>query len=99
VHDAKEAEEAVAAGADYLLLAPVFTTESKPMSRLPVGLAELQAIVATLPIPVIALGGILPDRASDCLRAGATGVAAMGAVMRAADPHAVVRAFLRAISP
>jgi thiamine-phosphate pyrophosphorylase len=99
VHDAKEAEEAVAAGADYLLLAPVFTTESKPMSRLPVGLVELQAIAAAVPIPVIALGGIQPDRASDCLRAGAAGVAAMGAIMRAADPGAVVRAFLKVLSP
>jgi thiamine-phosphate pyrophosphorylase len=99
VHDAKEAEEAVAAGVDYLLLAPIFATESKPMSRPPIGLAGLRAITEIASVPVMALGRVLPDRASDCLRAGAAGVAAMGAVMRAADPSAVVRAFLKAISP
>lgn len=98
VHDAKEAKVAVAAGVDYLLLAPIFVTESKPMQRPPLGLDGLKAIAKTVSIPVIALGGILPERASACLQAGATGVAAMGAIMRAADSGAMVRAFLKAMS-
>jgi thiamine-phosphate pyrophosphorylase len=98
VHDAREAEAAVAAGVDYLLLAPIFATDSKPMRRPPLGLAGLQAAVEAVSIPVIALGGITPERALACLQAGATGVATMGAIMRAADSGAVVRAFLRAIS-
>jgi thiamine-phosphate pyrophosphorylase len=98
VHDAKEVEAAVAAGVDYLLLAPIFATDSKPMHRPPLGLAGLRAIARAVPIPVIALGGITPERASACLQAGATGVAAMGAIMGAADSGAIVHAFLRAIS-
>ncbi|MGH6881222.1 thiamine phosphate synthase [Hypericibacter sp.] len=99
VHDAKEAEAAVVAGVDYLLLAPIFATESKPMHRPPLGLDGLRAIAEAVPLPVIALGGINPERASACLEAGAAGIAAMGAVMRAADAGAVVRAFLKAMSP
>ncbi len=99
VHDAAEAKAAVAAGVDYLLLAPIFATESKPMHRPPLGLAGLRAIAEAVPLPVIALGGIVPERASACLEAGAAGIAAMGAVMRAVDAGAVVRAFLKAMSP
>jgi thiamine-phosphate pyrophosphorylase len=98
VHDAGEAVEAVNAAADYLLVAPIFATESKALHRRPLGLAGLHAIAEVVRIPTIALGGILPERAADCLAAGATGVASMGAVMRAADPAAIVHAFLKAIS-
>jgi thiamine-phosphate pyrophosphorylase len=99
VHDASEAEDAVAAGADYLLLAPIFATESKPMHRPALGLAGLRSIAETVPIPVIALGGITPEKAAACLEAGAAGIAAMGAIMRAPDSGAVVQEYLKAISP
>jgi thiamine-phosphate pyrophosphorylase len=98
VHDVGEAKRALEAGVDYLLAAPVFETASKVLPRPPLGLAGLRAIAEAVPVPVIALGGILPDRVAACLRAGATGVASMGAVMRASDPAPVVRAFLEAMS-
>jgi thiamine-phosphate pyrophosphorylase len=97
-HDAREAEDAVAAGVDYLLLAPIFATESKPMHRPALGLAGLRAIVEMVPIPVIALGGISPERAAACLQAGAAGVASMGAIMQAPDPGSVVQEYLKAMS-
>lgn len=98
VHDAEEAERALEIGADYLLLGPIFETPSKLRQRPPIGLAGLRALAAAVPVPVIALGGIGPDRAAACLEAGAAGVAAMGAIMRADDPTLVVRAFLEAMS-
>ncbi|WP_119304156.1 thiamine phosphate synthase [Dongia deserti] len=97
VHNSGEAEAAVQIGADYLVVAPVFETESKALSHRPLGLPGLHAIARSMPVPVIALGGILPQRAADCLDAGAAGVAAMGAVMRAGDPASVVHAFLKAM--
>lgn len=98
VHDVGEAKRALEAGVDYLLAAPVFETASKVLPRPPLGLVGLRAIAEVVAVPVIALGGILPDRVAACLRAGATGVASMGAVMRASDPAPVVRAFLEAMS-
>jgi thiamine-phosphate pyrophosphorylase len=98
VHDAGEAEAAVEAGADYLLLAPVFETRSKALRQPPLGLAGLRTVAKAFPIPVIALGGVLPDRAAACLEAGAAGIATMGAIMRASDPTPMVRAFLEAMS-
>jgi thiamine-phosphate pyrophosphorylase len=97
VHDASEAEAAVATGVDYLLVAPVFETASKTLQRSPLGLSGLRAIVASVPVPVIALGGIFPEQVADCLDAGAAGIAAMGAVMRADDPAVMVHAFLEAM--
>jgi thiamine-phosphate pyrophosphorylase len=99
VHDMDEAERATAAGANYLLLAPIFATESKRPHRPPIGLANLHAIAAAVRIPVIALGGMSPPRAADCLRAGAAGIAVMGAIMRAADPAMVTAAFLKEMEP
>lgn len=98
VHDVPEAEAAVAAGAGYLLLAPIFATESKTLHRPPLGLEGLRSIAETVPIPVVALGGITPDRAAACLEAGAAGVAAMGTIMRAPDPAATVRHYLKAMT-
>ncbi|MGI5212020.1 thiamine phosphate synthase [Plantactinospora sp. CA-290183] len=82
---------------DYVTLSPVFPTPSKPgygPPLYPVGLARL---VARSPVPVLALGGIgTPEQVRACVNAGAVGVAVMGAVMRAADPAATVRALCAA---
>lgn len=94
VHDGEEAACAIAMGAQYLLAAPIFVTDSKALHRPPLGLAGLKAIAAKTSIPVIALGGITPRLAPACLAAGASGIATMGTVMRAADPGSVVRDFL-----
>lgn len=77
---------------DYVTVSPVFPTPSKPgygPALFPEGLA---ALVALSPVPVLALGGVTPANAHECVAAGAAGVAVMGEVMRAADPAAVVRA-------
>ena len=37
-------------------------------------------------VPVIAIGGITPERVADVMSAGAAGVAVMGSVMRSPDP-------------
>ena len=85
-------------GADYVTISPVFITASKPGYGPAIGLGGLAEIVARVPGPVIALGGINVATAPLCLSAGARGVAVMGEVMRAANPQAQVEAMLAAIS-
>jgi thiamine-phosphate pyrophosphorylase len=76
-------EQAVAADADYLGVGPIWPTPSKGDADPALGLAELERICRAVSVPVIAIGGIDPSNAGDCIRAGAAGVA----VMRAAtDP-------------
>jgi thiamine-phosphate pyrophosphorylase len=78
-----EAEAAHTAGADYLLVGPVFPTATHP-TRDPLEPATLSAIVA-LGLPVIAIGGITPGRAAPLRAAGVYGVAAIGAFWDTAD--------------
>lgn len=93
-HDAREAAAAIASGADYVTVSPVFLTDSKPGYGPALGLDGLARAAVAAKGPVLALAGISPANAGACLAAGAAGVAAMGEVMRAEDPEAVVRALL-----
>jgi thiamine-phosphate pyrophosphorylase len=47
-------------------------------------------------VPVIAIGGITPERVAGIVSAGAAGVAVMGSVMRSLDPGAEIMALLAA---
>ena len=86
-HTPAEVTAAAAAGFDYATLGPYALTASKPGY----GPALSTAAYAGHPIPVYALGGVEPHNAAAARAAGAYGVAVMGAVMRAAEPAAVIR--------
>ena len=98
-HDRAEAETAARAGADYVTLSPIFETKSKPGYGPALGLDGLRAVAASLPIPVVALGGVTVETAAACREAGAEGLAVMGPVMRATDPSQVVVDLLAAAWP
>lgn len=86
VHSVPEAIAAAAAGADYLVFGNVYETATHP-GRPARGLEELAAVVAVGP-PVLAIGGITPERVEAVAGTGAWGVAAIGALWNAADPRA-----------
>ncbi len=70
---------AAAEGADYLGVGSVFAGGTK--AGVPViGLDGLARVVKASPIPVVAIGGIDPERAADCVATGAAGVAVIGAL-------------------
>ncbi|HLI23554.1 MAG TPA: thiamine phosphate synthase [Acidimicrobiales bacterium] len=92
-HDRRSLEAAAAEGCDYATLSPIFATPSKPGYGPPLGVEALGAA----PLPVYALGGVGVANAGACVTAGATGVAVMGAVMRAPDPARVVTELLAAL--
>jgi thiamine-phosphate pyrophosphorylase len=96
VHSLEEAIEAEAAGADWVTFGPVYDTPSKRPYGAPQGLAALERVAAALRIPVVAIGGITPERADAVMGAGAHGVAAISAILAAADPAEAVRRFLAA---
>jgi thiamine-phosphate pyrophosphorylase len=96
-HGLAAAEAAAAAGAGYVTLSPVFESASKPGYGPALGPARLADMAARLAVPAIALGGVVAGNAGACLRAGAAGVAVMGAVMAAADPGAAASEILAAL--
>ena len=96
-HTSAEATAAIAAGADYVTISPIFLTDSKSGYGPALGLDGLARAAVRAKGPVLALAGITPANARACLEAGAAGIAVMGEVMRAADPEATVRALLSAV--
>jgi thiamine-phosphate pyrophosphorylase len=74
-HTLEEALAAQAAGADYILLGPIFATPSKLSYGPPLGLSKLREVTLQISIPVFALGGITIDRVAPCLENGAAGIA------------------------
>ena len=75
---------------DYVTLSPIYPTATKPGYGPALGPARAASFAGG--VPWLALGGVhSPRRAAACAAAGATGIAVLGAVMRAADPEAVTR--------
>jgi thiamine-phosphate diphosphorylase len=92
VHSKEEAAVAVAEGADFLVVGNIYETPSHPGR--PAAGPGLVTEAAGLGRPVIAIGGITPDRAAEVKAAGAYGVAAIRGLWRAADPAAATLAML-----
>lgn len=95
IHD--RAELAACRGVDYAIFGPIFDTPSKRRYGAPQGLERLADVSRTSDVPIVAIGGITADRARDVLVNGAAGVAVMGAILSADDPHDAVRAFRAAL--
>jgi thiamine-phosphate pyrophosphorylase len=74
-HSLEEALAAETAGADYILLGPIFATPSKLRYGPPLGLAKLREVTLRVSIPVLALGGITVDHIAACRENGAAGIA------------------------
>jgi len=84
-HGAAALADAAAEGSRYALLSPVFSPGSKPGDTRPTLGVDGLAAMQPAGLPVLALGGIDPARAAACVRAGAHGVAGIGAFF--ADAH------------
>lgn len=89
-HRPDEASAAARDGADYVFLGPIWPTTSHPERR-PLG---PEAIAEAQLCTVVAVGGVTPDRVAACIRAGASGVAAISALWEASDPAAAADTFL-----
>ena len=97
VHSKDEASHAVDDGADFLVFGPIYDTPSKRQYGKPQGLPVLEELVLAVERPVIAIGGITPERVRDALAAGAAGVAVIAAILRADRPADATKAFLDAL--
>jgi len=94
VHSVETAVRAETAGASFLVFGSVFEPGSKPGTA--AGTEPLADVARHLNLPVLAVGGITPDRVERCIRAGAYGVAVVTGVMRAGDPARAIDTYLAA---
>jgi thiamine-phosphate diphosphorylase len=95
VHSVEAAERAEAAGAELLVAGTIFDAGSKPVAG--EGTEKLRRIAASTTLPVLAIGGIGPDRVAECLEAGAAGVAVVSSVLRASNMAAAIQALRAAL--
>ena len=95
-HSREDLVSAASVGVDYALLSPDFKAGSKPSdSREPLGLEGAAQAWKGEAIPVLALGGMTPDRMRLCRDNGAWGAAGISGVF--SEPTGVgvaVRSFL-----
>lgn len=98
-HSVAEVRDANRDGADYVVFGPVFDTPSKRPFGSPVGLEKLAEICRLSAVPVFAIGGITPASVSDVRRAGAHGVAVIGAILARDSAAAATREMLAALVP
>ncbi|WP_404926256.1 thiamine phosphate synthase [Mesorhizobium sp. ORM16] len=94
-HDDAELERAIAATPDYIALGPVYPTILKKMKWAPQGterISEWKRRVA--PVPLVAIGGLNPDRLDGVFAAGADSAAVVTDITRNADPEARTREWI-----
>lgn len=94
-HSEAELEVALAALPAYVALGPVYETKLKVMKWAPQGLDRVRQWKARIgDKPLVAIGGITPQRAPAVLAAGAQSVAVITDFMTAPDPEQRVREWL-----
>jgi len=83
-HAPAQAARAVAAGADYVAIGPIYATGTKPTAK-PVTLDYVRWAAANVKIPWFAIGGINLQTVDAVLAAGATRICVVSAILNAPD--------------
>ncbi len=88
-HDEAELERALACDPAYVALGPVYPTLLKQMPWAPQGLARVAQWKARIgAVPLVAIGGLTPERAGGVWAAGAECCAVVTDIVQATDPQA-----------
>lgn len=85
VHSLEQAIDSEKAGVDYLMFGHLFATKSKA-NLPPRGVELLEDICRSVSIPVIAIGGIVPETVSKLSNIKLSGIAIMSYVMASDNP-------------
>ena len=71
---------------DYIGISPIFATQTKSDHKPPVGFDGLVDIVASSPVPSVAIGGLTANHCKEVFAAGAAGIAVVSAICGKNDP-------------
>ena len=95
-HAPEQALKAVADGADYIGVGPVFKTPTK-QGRVPVGLEYVKWASENIEIPAFAIGGIDTENCQQVLEAGLKRIAVVRAIINALSPQQNAKTFKKQI--
>lgn len=94
-HSPEELDIALAAGPDYVALGPIYETKLKAMRWGPQGLGRVTEWKRRIGnLPLVAIGGVTPERADGVHGAGADSIAVITDFYAHADPEGRVRQWL-----
>ena len=94
-HDDAELETALHVNPDYVALGPIFPTTLKSMRFAPQGIPKITEWKKRIgQLPLVAIGGIKLEQASEIFAAGADSIAVVSDVTQNPEPDARVRAWL-----
>ncbi len=93
----EEARKCLAEGADYIGFGPVYPTASKADADSVTGIRLLKQTVETIPLPIIAIGGLSVENTPEVMGAGAQGIAVISAVCCQEDPEQATRTLRQAL--
>ena len=94
-HSEAELSIALAAAPSYVALGPIYETRLKVMQWAPQGLERVAHWKKRIaPLPLVAIGGLTPERADGVLAAGADSLAVITDFFTHPDPEARVRQWL-----
>jgi thiamine-phosphate pyrophosphorylase len=95
-HSDDELAAALAVSPAYVALGPIYETRLKAMRWVPQGLERIASWKRRIGnIPLVAIGGITPERATGVIAAGAQSVAVITDFMTAPDPEARIGLWLQ----
>jgi len=99
-HDDAELKRALALDPDYVALGPIYPTILKAMAFAPQGLERIGEWKRRIgAIPLVAIGGLNPERAKFCLAAGADIVSVVTDITLNADPEGRAKEWIAATRP
>lgn len=99
-HDDDELSRALAARPDYVALGPIYPTILKKMKWAPQGIERLALWKERIGMmPLVAIGGLRPDRLAGVFENGADSAAVVTDITRNPDPEARTREWIEATSP
>ncbi len=99
-HDDAELDRVLALDPDYVALGPIYPTILKAMAFAPQGLARIGEWKRRIgEIPLVAIGGLNPERAKLCLEAGADVVSVVTDITLNADPEARAKQWIAETRP
>jgi len=89
-HSLVQARAAVSQRPDYIGVGPVYATPTKDIPDPTLGLATMGEMIAAVPFPAVAIGGIDAERLPAVRAAGARNFAVVRAVCRSEDPYSAI---------
>jgi len=96
VHSIQTLHRAASAGAAFAVFGALWKPQWKDAATQ--GIDALRRMTRETELPVVAIGGVTPERVASCLRAGAAGVAVASGIFAAGDVQEALRAYVESLS-